>query len=115
MIIRIKNLRLRTLIGTYDWERKTQREILVHIELEYDATRAAETDSLKDSVNYEDLTERITHEMEAAKFYLLEVLADRILKIIMENPRVFRAQVEVDKPHALRLAGSVSVIASATR
>ena len=44
MIIRIKNLRLRTIIGVYEWERQQAQEIVLNIELEFDGTRAAASD-----------------------------------------------------------------------
>ncbi len=33
----------------------------------------------------------------------------------MDEPRVQRATIEIDKPHALRFADSVSVVASVSR
>ena len=42
------------------------------------------------------------------RFKLLEVLTKSILDLIMSDLRVKRARVEVDKPHALRFAESVS-------
>ena len=41
--------------------------------------------------------------------------ADFILGIIMEDGRIKRASIEVDKPHALRFADSVSVTVEAER
>ena len=39
----------------------------------------------------------------------MEVLTKRILDLIMEDKKVKWARVEVDKPHALRFAESVSL------
>ena len=33
MVIKIKNLRLRTIIGCHDWERKNKQDIVINIEM----------------------------------------------------------------------------------
>lgn len=45
----------------------------------------------------------------------MEVLTKRILDTIMEDKKVTWARVEVDKPHALRFAESVSMEMEARR
>ena len=115
MIIRIKNLRLRTVVGTNDWEREAPQDVIINIEMEYDGSKAAETDRLEDTVNYKAVKRRIIDAVEGSHFYLLEKLADRILKTVMEEKKVQRAFVEIDKPHALRFADSVSISSSAER
>ena len=115
MMIRIKNLRLRTVVGTNDWEREAPQDVIINIEMEFDGTKAAETDRLDDTVNYKAVKRRIIDAVEGSHFYLLEKLADRVLKTVMEEKRVRRAVVEIDKPHALRFADSVSVCSSAER
>ena len=47
--------------------------------------------------------------MEKTSFYLIEKLAGFILDIVLENEKVTKATVEIDKPHALRFAESVSI------
>ena len=49
------------------------------------------------------------------RFKLLEVLTKNILDLIMLDERVCHARVEVDKPHALRFAESVSFEMEAKR
>ena len=103
MIVRIKNLRCRTIIGIYDWE------------YEFDGAKAAETDDICDTVDYKALKREIVEQVESSRFYLLEKLASRALEVVMSDEKVTGATVEVDKPHALRLAESVSVVCSAGR
>ncbi len=115
MTIRIKNLRLRAIIGVQDWERTRPQEIVVNIAIEYDGSRAAASDDVKDAIDYSAIKRRLLAEVEQTRFFLLEKLADYILGIVMEDKRVTRACVEVDKPHALRFADSVSVTVEAKR
>ncbi|MBD3288049.1 dihydroneopterin aldolase [candidate division KSB1 bacterium] len=115
MIVRIKNLRLRTIIGIFDWERENKQDVVLNIEYEFDGTKAANSDDIEDTVDYKTLTKRIISEVEASQFYLLEKLANHVLEIIMDNEKVQRAFVEIDKPQALRFADSVSIGISAKK
>lgn len=115
MIIRIKNLRLRTIVGVQHWERKQPQDVVINVEMEFDGTQAAESDSIDDTVNYKTVKRAIIKEVENARFYLLDRLADRILKVVMKETKVKRAMVEVDKPQALRFADSVSVVCTSER
>ena len=115
MIIRIKNLRLRTIVGIQHWERKQRQDVIINVEMEFDGTKAAKSDSIDDTVNYKVIKQRIIKEVESARYYLLDRLADQILKVIMKEKKIKRAIVEVDKPQALRFADSVSVVCASER
>ena len=109
MIIRVKNLRLRTIIGFKEWEREKKQNIVINITILTDAEAAAATDDISDSIDYKELTKRVISEVETTNFNLLERLADFILDIVMEYTLIREATVEIDKPMALRFADSVSV------
>ena len=115
MIIHIKNLRLKANIGTDDCERNNKQDIIINVKIEYDGTKAAETDNLNDTVNYYKITKQIIEEVEQSEFLLLEKLANHILQIVMQEPLVETATIEVDKPHAIHQADSVSIRASASK
>jgi D-erythro-7,8-dihydroneopterin triphosphate epimerase len=115
MQIHIKNLHLRTIIGVYDWERSDPQDVIVNVWLQFDAAQPAKTDEIADTLDYKGLKQRIMEEVERSSFHLLERLAARILDVAMEDAKVLEATVEVDKPHALRLADSVSVRCSKRR
>ena len=113
--IQITDLKLKTIIGTNDWERHTKQNILINISLEYPATRAIATDDLKETIDYRGLTKKIIKEVTLSRFELLEKLTAFVLRIVMENPKIKSATVRIDKPRALRFARSVSVELSASR
>ncbi len=115
MEIHIKNLKIKAIIGINDWERKEKQEVIVNVELEVDAFRATQTDRIEDTLNYKTLTKRIISEVESSEFYLLEKLANHIIKIVLEDKKAIRGTVEVDKPQALRFADSVSIRCSGER
>ena len=115
MTIRIKDLRLRAVIGLNEWEREIEQDLIINIEMEFDGAKAAQTDDIQDTVDYKAMKRRIKEEVEHSQYHLLEALASHILEIVMGEKKVARATVEVDKPHALRFADSVSVRCSAER
>jgi len=111
----ITDLQLRAVIGIFDWERKAKQDVLINVEFDYDATQAIATDTIEASVDYKEITKKIIEHVETSDYMLLEKLTDRVLKIVMENPRVTRAAVRIDKPGAIRFAKSVSVELNAKR
>ena len=111
----IKDLSLRTLIGIQDWEKEKQQDIVLNVSFDYDASRAAETDDITHAVDYKALKQKIVALVEARHFNLVEKLAQEILDLTMEDARIQKAVVMIDKPQALRFAKSVSVSVSAQR
>jgi len=107
--IRITDLRLRAIIGIYDWERENKQDIIINVTLEYDAEKPARSDKIEDTIDYKAITKEIIKMTERSEFYLLEKLAGEILMITLKNPLVLKSTVKVDKPAALRFADSVSV------
>lgn len=115
MIIRIKNLHLRTVVGINEWERKDFQEVLLNIEMELNGQMVARSDAIQDTVDYKKVTKKVIAEVEKATYGLIDTLAHHVLDLVMREEKVLRARVEVDKPHALRFADSVSVVCSADR
>ncbi len=113
--IRIKNLRLRTYIGFNDEEREKRQDVVINVRFRYKADEAAETDDVRYAVNYRTITKEIIRLVEGGQFLLLERLAAEVLDLVMREPRILFAEVEVDKPHALRFSDSVSAVLTANR
>jgi len=113
--IRIKNLRLRTYIGINKDEIKNQQDILVNVVIRYAADRAVQFNRIEEALNYRTITKAIIAHVEGGRFALLERLTKELLEIVMSYEQVEVAEVEVDKPHALRFSDSVSVTLSAQR
>ncbi|MCW8933072.1 MAG: dihydroneopterin triphosphate 2'-epimerase [Gammaproteobacteria bacterium] len=107
--IHIKNLRLRTYIGFNEEEKTKKQDVIVNIKLKYDAAAAKVSDSVDDACNYKVLTKKIIALVEERSFDLLEKMAGDIIELIATAEKVLEATVEIDKPHALRFADSVSV------
>jgi FolB domain-containing protein len=107
--IEIKDLLLRSIIGINDEERRNRQDVLINITMFADTRAAGVSDDIDDAVNYRTITKRVIQLVESSQFYLVEKMAAEIADICLEDPRVERAQVSVEKPGALRFARSVGV------
>jgi dihydroneopterin aldolase/D-erythro-7,8-dihydroneopterin triphosphate epimerase len=107
--IQIKDLLLRTIIGINEEERRNRQDVLISLVLYTDTRPAGESDDIAQSVNYRTITKRIIQLVEGSQFYLVEKLAAEIAGICLEDARVERVRVAVEKPGALRFARSVGV------
>ena len=107
-IIRITDLSLETIIGIFDWERKEKHKVVINVEIDFNAAKAIKSDCIQDTVDYKTITKKIIRHIQASNYFLLEKMTESVLKIVMEDPRVKKAKVRIDKPGALRFARSVS-------
>jgi len=105
----IKDLVARGIIGINDWEREKPQEILINIILFTDLSKAGESDNLADSIDYRKIAKRALQQAETAKRLTVEALAADIARFCLEEPRVAKARVRVEKPGAVRFSGSVGV------
>lgn len=113
--IHIKDLRLRTYIGINEDEIRNKQDIVINVTLFYCAKAAVRSNSIEHALNYRTITKDIIEHVEKNRFALLERLTQEVLEHIMTHQQVRAAQVEIDKPHALRFSDSVSVTLNAQR
>lgn len=115
-LIRVKNLLLRTYIGFNPEELTNLQDVIINVAIEADiSAEAIHADEPDGIYNYKTITKQIIELVQENRFKLLEVLTKNILDLIMKDERVIHAKVEVDKPHALRFAESVSFEMEARR
>jgi FolB domain-containing protein len=105
----IKDIVARGIIGINDWEREKKQEILINITLFADLSKAGETDDIKDCVNYRTISKKAIAYAESAEKFTVEALASDLAKLCLEEAGVKRVRVRVEKPGAVRFAGSVGV------
>ncbi len=113
--IRIKNLLLRTYIGFKEEEINKQQDVVINMTIDIDLSHAIKNDVIDGSYDYKIITKNVITLVQEQKFKMLETLTQSVLDEIMKNKKVRFARVEVDKPHALRFAASVSIELEASR
>ena len=113
-LIQIENMEFYSFHGHFKEERIVGNKFIVNVTLETDMKVPAESDNLKDAVNYQRVYEIIKLQMEK-KSHLLEHIAGRILDAIyaeMEGIQKVTVKVSKMNPPMGGKIGSVSVVMS---
>lgn len=105
----IKDLLLRGILGLNPEERVKRQDILINVVMYHDITKAGETDDVSHSVNYKTVTKWIIDRVENGDDLTVEKLVLDIARQIVVVHNVARVHVRVEKPTALRFAGSVGI------
>ena len=59
-------------------------------------------DNISECIDYSKVTKKVIHHAETAKRFTVEALAEDIAQICLDDPRVLKATVRVEKPGAVR-------------
>ncbi len=113
--IYIRDLAIRCIIGVNQDERAEKQDVVINVILFTDTRKAGRTDALEDSVDYKRVKKAILSLVESSEFLLIEKLADEIAKVCLDDSKVQKVNVTVDKPAALRYTRSVAVEIVRTR
>jgi len=106
----LTELRIETIIGIWEWERKIRQTVIIDLEMSADIARAAATDSVDDTLNYKQVAKRLQDYVGGSSFRLVETLAERVAGIVREEFGVAWVRVRVNKPGAIRGSRDVGVI-----
>ena len=109
-IVFINDLRIETIIGIYDWERKVKQTISLDLEMGTDISKSAETDAIEDTLNYKAVAKRLIAFIGESEYQLVETLAEKIAEIVLKEFNVPRVKLTVRKPGAVRGSRDVGVM-----
>ena len=105
----LRDLRVETIVGVWDWERKIRQTVSIDLEMAADIRRAAASDSLDDTLNYKLVAKRVQQFVAESSFQLVETLAEKIAEVVLNDFDVPWVEVCVNKPGAIRSARDVGV------
>jgi dihydroneopterin aldolase len=106
----LQELKIETIIGIWDWERKIRQTVVIDLEMSADiAKKAAATDDVVDTLNYKAVAKRLQQFVGDSSFQLVETLAERIAGLIREEFAVAWVKVKVHKPGAIRGSKDVGI------
>jgi 7,8-dihydroneopterin aldolase/epimerase/oxygenase len=106
----LSELKIDTIIGIWEWERRIRQSVVIDLEMSADIAKAAATDDVADTLNYKLVAKRIQDFVAGSSFQLVETLAERIAAIIREEFDVAWVKVRVNKPGAIRGSKAVGVL-----
>jgi dihydroneopterin aldolase len=109
-IVYVRGLEVKTVIGVYDWEREIKQPLSVDLDMAWDFSRAAESDSIEHVLDYKVVCVRVAEFIEKTELNLLEKIAAEIANLVMTEFRVPWVRVRVGKPAALTGARDVGVV-----
>ena len=98
MKVFVRGLRLDAEIGVYAHEHGIRQPLVADVEMDI---VAAGWERLADTINYEVVAEKARRTAAEGHFQLVEAFAERLGQMCLEDPRVTRVRVRVEKPLAL--------------
>lgn len=109
-IIYLSDLRIDTIIGIYDWERRVKQTIILDVEMGADIRAAASSDNIEDTLNYKNVAKRLFAYIGESEFELVETLAEKVAEMILTEFKVPWLRLKVNKQGAVRGVRDVGVI-----
>lgn len=114
-IIFLSDLRVETVIGIFEWERKIRQTVSLDLEMAADIRAAAAGDSIDDTLDYKSVAKRLISHIETSDYGLVETLAESVARIVVTEFDVPWVKVTLHKPGAIRGAKDVGVVIERTR
>jgi 7,8-dihydroneopterin aldolase/epimerase/oxygenase len=109
-IVYIRDLRIETVIGIYDWEREIRQTVSLDLEMGTDIRKAAESDHIDDTLDYKSVAKRLIQFVGESEFQLIEAMAERISEIVLNEFDVPWMKLRLSKPGAVTGSQDVGVI-----
>ena len=111
----LRGLAVDCVIGFIEWERRIRQTVVIDLELPVDCRAAAVRDRVEDTLDYKKVAKRVIAFVEASEFQLVETLAERIARLILDEFALEWVRVSVNKPGAIRGSRDVGVAIERTR
>ena len=111
----IRGLEVETVIGIYDWERRTPQRLVINLEMQWDNRPAAAGDNIKQALNYKSVSDRLIAYTRDSRFELVETLAESLAALVLDEFQVPWLRLDLAKPGAIGPAQAVGVVIERTR
>jgi dihydroneopterin aldolase len=99
-LIEVRGLKLRGRIGVTADERSQDQALVISIAARVDTRAASATDDLSATLDYEEVVRQISKIVSSEEYQLVETLADRIARMVLEHSFVEDVWVRIAKPEA---------------
>ncbi len=109
-IIYLNDLKIETIIGIFDWERRIKQTISLDIAMATDIRRAATTDNIDDTLDYKAVAKRLIEFVSESEFQLVETLAERCTEILLNEFEIPWVRLKLNKTGAIRGARDVGIL-----
>jgi dihydroneopterin aldolase len=107
--VHIVGLSIQTTIGFFEWEKQIKQTLVIDIAMGWNTALAAENDELAKTLDYAEISEEIAEFANNNPVDLIETLAERMAKFLMETYHIPWLKLKVAKPNAVHNAFTVAV------
>jgi dihydroneopterin aldolase len=97
-IVSIRDLRVSTVIGVYDWEREIEQDLTFAVEMAADVAKAAGHDDIAEALDYSAVAQTVQTVVTEGKFQLIETAAERVAQRLIADFGLAWVRIEVAKP-----------------
>jgi 7,8-dihydroneopterin aldolase/epimerase/oxygenase len=105
----IRDLRIETVIGIYDWERRIRQVVILDLDMATEIKTAAKSGKIEDTLDYKAVAKCVTQLVSTQEFQLVETLAEKVAALILDEFKIKQVKVTVHKPGAVSGSKSVGV------
>ena len=109
-IVYIRDLKIETVIGIFDWERRIRQTVSIDLEMAADIRKAAASDDIKDALDYKAVAKRLITFVGESEFFLVETLAEKVAAIVLGEFNVPWLRLRLSKPGAVRGSQDVGIV-----
>lgn len=102
----LENIRLYGYHGASENERELGQRFEIDVEIVADLSEAVASDDMRKTVNYEQVYRMVESEVVHEKYRLLETMADKLARDLLEEFGALEVLVRIRKP-SVPIAGSV--------
>jgi dihydroneopterin aldolase len=113
-VIYVRGLDLEVSVGFHDWEQAAPQAVRIDLQIQKDTSVAANSDSVGDTCNYEEVIRRVRAMVQQRHYQLVETLASALAQMILKEFAVRHIKVCVAKPNAVSGTEDVGVVIERT-
>ena len=106
----LSEVKVQTKLGVPEWERMVEQTIILDIEIGYDLSKACQSDSVADTIDYGLVVNRIRETLKENSFQLVEALSEHLCQLILKEFAALSVKVKVAKPAILPGLKALGVI-----
>ena len=106
----LRELKIETIIGFWEWERRVKQVVSIDLEIGTDARVAAASDGIAGTLNYEQLAKRLIEYVGDSRHQMVETLATAVGRIVIREFGAHWVKVSVAKPGAIGAAREVGIV-----
>ena len=105
----IRQLEVNAVIGIHQWEKQQTQTLLFDMDLSFDCRQAAQSDDIKDALDYFEVCSQVTEFVQNSRYELIETLAEQVAALVLKQFTCQKIKLKLFKPQAIENTQTVGV------